>query len=440
MSFAPVDAVEVRLWGLRVGALAADPASGYYAFEYAPAWLRRGLEFAPLTMPLAPATYVFPGLARDTFHGLPAAIADALPDAFGNGLVEAYLARRGLDPRAITPLDRLAYQANRGMGGLEFRPPRAPQRPSPTALDLAELVGAARATLRGETAGASSRNRALRALIRVGTSAGGARAKAVVAWNPTTGELRSGQFPAPEGFEDWLLKFDGVGPAAVMAADGETSLDDFGLGAGYGRVEHAYAAMARAAGIDVPPTRLLEEGGRAHFMIRRFDRLPGGRKLHVQSLCGLAGVDFRAIGVNDYAQLFTAMRALGLGEPAAVQAFRRMAFNVAAANCDDHSKNVSFLMTPGGAWSLAPAYDLTHSYSPTSRWTSQHLMSVNGAFRGIRAADLMSVADRFAIPGARAAIRDVRAAVANWPDFARAARVPPAQTAAIAADHQTMAL
>ncbi len=393
MAYLPVDVVEVRAWGERVGAVALDPASGYYVFEYAPAWLARGIELAPTTMPLGRGRFVFPTLPVQTFQRLPSLLADALPDAFGNALTTAYLAAEGVAPSAITPLDRLAYLASRGVGALEFRPPRGPRPRRSTAIDLAELVLAARTAVTGTFSSPDGVTVAVRHLIAVGTSAGGARAKAVVAWNPATGEVRSGQVPADPGFEQWLLKLDGVG------AD-----QDLGATSDYGRIEYAYALMAGAAGIEMAACRLLPEGGRAHFMTRRFDRPDGGGKVHIQSLCALGHLDFRLIGAHDYAQLFEIAGRLGLGPEADAQLFRRMVFNVAVANCDDHTRNFSFLLPQGGGWHLAPAYDVTHAHQPGSRWTAQHLMAVNGRAQAIARADLAVVGDRFEVPGATATI------------------------------------
>ncbi|MDR1428526.1 MAG: type II toxin-antitoxin system HipA family toxin [Bifidobacteriaceae bacterium] len=425
--YRPVRAVWVRLWGQDVGALAQDPSTGFYAFEYHPAWLTRGIEFAPLTMPMVARVHSFPDLAQATFQRLPAAIADALPDAFGNAIVTEYLARQGVAAGAITPLDRLAYQGKRGMGALEFAPQRGPSERVATAVELGSLVQAARTAVSGQV-GRGATERGLRALIRVGTSAGGARAKAVVAWNRDTGELRSGQVPAPPGFEHWLIKFDGLGPDAEL-----------GVGGGYGRVEYAYSLMARAAGIDLPATHLLEESGRAHFMVRRFDRGPDGGKLHLQSLCGLMGLDFNAIGVHGYSQLFGAVDALGLGPDARSEVFRRASFNVAAANCDDHTKNHGFLMDSTGSWSLSPAYDVTHAYNPEGRWTYQHLMSVEGEFANIAKADLRTMAVRHRVPGPRQILGKVAEAMSRWPEFAAEAGLSPDRAEKIARDFREVA-
>lgn len=415
MPYEPVEVVEVRCWGHRVGAVAQEPTSGYYVFEYDQAWTARGVELAPTTMPIVARSrrFVFPQLPPLTYHRLPSLIADSLPDDFGNALTTAYLAAHGVRPEDITPLDRLAYLGNRGMGALEFRPTRGPRTRRATAIELSDLVVAARSALTGQIATDASATQAVAGLIAVGTSAGGARAKAVVALNPTTGELRSGQVPADPGFEHWLLKFDGVGTDVALGTSGH-----------YGRIEYAYSRMAAAAGVLMTDCRLLEEGGRAHFLTRRFDRTPTGEKIHVQSLCALAHLDFRQIGAHDYAQLFLQIDALDLAPDARAEAYRRMVFNVAAANCDDHSKNFSFVLPEGGAWQLSPAYDVTHAYAPTSVWTREHLMAVNGKSRGIDKQDLRAVADRFEVPSATSVLAQVLDAVGAWPRYAADAGVP----------------
>lgn len=415
MPYEPVDLVEVRCWNTRVGAIALDPNAGYYVFEYDPRWSARGVQLAPTTMPAGdrPQRFIFPNLPPLTYHRLPSMIADSLPDDFGNALTTAYLANQGVLPEAITPLDRLAYLANRGMGALEYRPLRGPRTRKATAIELSELVGAARSALSGEIISASGASGALKHLIAVGTSAGGARAKAVVALNPATGELRSGQMPADPGFEQWLLKLDGVNKDAALGVTGH-----------YGRIEYAYSMMTAIAGIEMNECRLLEEGGRAHFMTKRFDRSNDGEKIHVQTLCALAHLDFKQIGAHDYAQLFQQIDRLGLGADARAEAFRRMVFNVAAANCDDHSKNFSFVLPEGGRWRLSPAYDVTHAHAPGSNWTSEHLMAVNGKRSSISRADVDIVADRFEVPGAKHIVGEVLSAIGAWSRCAKEAGVP----------------
>ena len=415
MAYLPVDVVEVRCWGSRVGAVALDERTGFYAFEYERAWMNAGVELAPTTMPLAGTsrTFIFPTLAPHTYHRLPSMVADSLPDDFGNALTTAYLANEGVAPNQITALDRLAYLGTRGIGALEFHPLRGPRTRKTTAIELSELVQAARGALSGQTNFEDGITDAISHLIAVGTSAGGARAKAVVSLNPETGELRSGQVPADPGFEQWLLKFDGVG------AD-----HDLGGTAHFGRIEFGYHLMARAAGIEMMECRLLEEGGRAHFMTRRFDRLSSEEKVHVQTLCALANLDFRQIGAHDYGQLFLVLEQLGLGPPSRAEVFRRMVFNVASANCDDHTKNFSFLLAQGGQWCLSPAYDVTYAHAPTSRWTRQHLMAVNGKTAEIARADVLEVGDRFGVPSMLDVVDQVLEAVTKWPTFADEAAVP----------------
>jgi serine/threonine-protein kinase HipA len=428
MAYEPVEAIEVRAWGKSVGALVLDPGTGFYAFEYTPAWHRSGIELAPLTMPLSSRVFVFPGLPAATYRRLPAMVADSLPDTFGNAIVDAALAREGVPRDAITPLDRLAYMGHRGVGALEFRPARGPAGRTPTSVHLGQLVDAARSLVRGEFAGDHETGAALANLIAVGTSAGGARAKAVIAWNPATGEMRSGHLDVPAGFEHWLLKLDGVGADL-----------DLGTGSGYGRIEYAYHLMAREAGVTMSECRLLEEHGRAHFMTRRFDRTAGG-KLHLQTLCALAELDFNQRGTHDYAQYLHAIDRLGLGADARAEGFRRMAFNLWAANCDDHTKNLSFLADIEGAWSLAPAYDLTHAHNPApGKWTAQHQMSVNGRFAGVALADVEAVADRFGVPGWKGIVAAVRTATGRWAHHAEAAGLDERTTVQIAADMAALA-
>ena len=428
MAYDPVDVMEVRCWGARVGAIARDPTSGFYAFEYETKWARSGVELAPISMPTSAAatTFVFPTLPVETYNRLPAMIADALPDDFGNALTTAYLASEGVRPEDITPLDRLAYLGTRGLGALEFRPIRGPRTRKATALKLSELVVAARSALAGDLATEDGITDALNHLIAVGTSAGGARAKAVVALNPVTGELRSGQVPADPGFEQWLLKFDGVGADPDLGATGN-----------FGRIEYAYHRMAIAAGIEMTQCRLLEEGGRAHFMTRRFDRAPNGEKIHMQTLCAMSHLDFRQIGVHDYAQLFLLVDWLDLGPDTRAEVFRRMTFNVAAAICDDHPKNFAFLLSADLGWRLSPAYDVTYAHAASSKWTHEHLMAVNGRRVGISRADVMEVGDRFAVPAAPDIVEEVLEAIAEWSTFADEAHVPGATATQIATDIDT---
>jgi serine/threonine-protein kinase HipA len=374
--------------------------------------------------------FIFPYLPEITFYRLPGMLADALPDAFGNALIDAWMARQGLARNEITTLDRLAYMGKRGMGALEFRPEHGSHRESSAPLEMQTLVEEARKLIEGNLSVDHEAQAALANILRVGTSAGGARAKAVIAWNPQTNVIRSGQFDVAPGFEPWLLKFDGVGLDAEL-----------GTGADYGRIEYAYSLMAKQAGIEMSPCRLLEENGRAHFMTRRFDReIINGRtiKHHMQTLCAMDHLDFRQRGTHAYAQLFLVITRLKLGDAALEQAFRRMCFNVMARNCDDHTKNFAFLLKRGEPWQLAPAYDVTHAHNPKGEWTYQHLMSVNGKFNEITREDLLQEADRFLVRRPKDLLAEVRAALVDWRPHAKEAGLGQATTDRVAADFRLL--
>ena len=406
-----------------------DPNLGYYVFAYDRDFGRSGIQLSPLRMPAdeSETPYVFTDLPEETYWRLPAMLADALPDGFGNALIDKYMAEKGLAKSSITPLDRLAYMGKRAMGALEFKPTRGPRTKIPTALKMGDLVAVARKAVRGALDDDSAAEAALRSIIEVGTSANGARAKAVIGWNRKTDEIRSGQFQLLPGFEHWLLKFDGISEDRALGASG-----------GYGRIEYAYYRMAKQAGIDISESTLFEENGRAHFMTRRFDREDDGTKHHIQSLCAMDHLDFKKKSANSYEQLLMVIRQLKLGRSAEVEAFRRMAFNVMGRNCDDHTKNFSFLLRKSGAWELAPAYDVTFMHNPKGEWTHQHLMSVNGKFDRIEEEDCLAVADRFGIGEAPTVLREVREAIAQWPELAKQAQVPSAEIRRIQAHHRLL--
>ena len=426
--YKPVEAIEVRIWGQKVGAVALDPNLRFYVFEYEPNFVKTSIELAPLTMPLAKASepFVFTDLPEQTYKRLPALLADALPDDFGNTLINGWMAAQGVERDAVTALDRLAYMGVRGMGALEFKPAIGPEAKDSTAIALADLVEGARRAVRGDLGSDASARAVLSQIVSVGTSAGGARAKAVVAWNPKTEEIRAGQFDAEDGFEHWLLKFDGMGEDRELGGSQD-----------YGRIEYAYYKMATAAGIRMSPCRLLEENERAHFMTRRFDR-DGNRKHHMQTLCAMAHLDYKQKASHDYNQLFQTIDQLRLGYEAKEEAFRRMAFNVMAANCDDHTKNFSFLLRENEGWTLAPAYDVTHAHNPKGEWTSQHLMSVNGRFADITRQDLLAVADRFGIGTAAKVLKQIGDVLMAWPDFAASANVSPKERDRISSHHRIL--
>ncbi|HXA78687.1 MAG TPA: type II toxin-antitoxin system HipA family toxin [Candidatus Acidoferrales bacterium] len=420
------------MWGERVGALARDERLGFYVFAYEPSWKRLATELAPLTMPLDDRreTFIFPNLPEATYQRLPGMIADALPDDFGNALIDAWMAERGISKKNVTTLDRLAYMGKRGMGALEFRPTLGSRRESKAPLQMKSLVEDARKLVEGDLSEDAYAKAALANIIRVGTSAGGARAKAVVAWNAATQQIRSGQFDIAPGFEPWILKFDGIGKDFEL-----------GTGADYGRVEFAYYKMATQAGILMSPCRLLEENGRAHFMTRRFDRdVVKGRtiKHHLQTLCALSHLDYKQRGTHSYSQLFMAVSELNLGDEFIGQTFRRMAFNVMSRNCDDHTKNFSFLLKQGQLWQLAPAYDVTHAHNPSGKWTYQHLMSVNGKFDDIARADLLAEAERFGVRRANDLLAEVRSAIDNWSSHAKEAGLSQATTDKVARDFRPL--
>jgi len=421
--YAHVTRVEVFMWGTPVGVTVLDPRYAFYVFRYTPEFCKLGIEPAPLQMPTAPdRTHLFTDLPVETYKRLPALLSDALPDDFGNALIDRWMADRGISAQDITPLDRLAYMSNRAMGALEFRPARGPASKTPVAIQMSDLVNVARKAVTGTIEDGDHASAALRSIIEVGTSAGGARAKAVIAWNPKTEEIRSGQIDAPPGFEHWLLKFDGMGRDK-----------DLGASQAYGRIEFAYYLMARAAGIVMSDCRLLEENGRAHFMTRRFDRDYGNIRHHVQTLCAMSHIDYKKTGTNSYAQLFDTASQLKLPYSDLEELFRRMAFNVMGRNCDDHSKNFSFRLKRGGNWELAPAYDVSFAHNPTSKWTHQHLMSVNGKFKDFTKGDLLEVADRFGIGTAPRVLENVCDAIRAWRKFAKEGGVPAKATQEIAA-------
>lgn len=412
---------KVQLWGRTIGAVSLEEGREVAAFQYDADFARSGIELSPLVMPLGEQVYQFPALSRNTFHGLPGMLADALPDKFGNALIDAWLATQGRTPESFHAVERLCYTGTRGMGALEFSPALGPKPGKAAKIKVDALVRLAGEVLthRGDLQGhfhTAGQERALRDILRVGTSAGGARAKAVIAWNRETNEVRSGQIAAGEGFDYWLLKFDGV------AGNKDKELED---PKGYGAIEYAYHLMSKAAGITMSECRLLEENGRRHFMTRRFDRLTGGGKLHMQSLCALAHYDFQQAGAYSYEQALLAIRRLKLPMAAVEEQFRRMAFNIVSRNQDDHVKNIAFLMNQSGEWSLAPAFDVTYSYNPSGSWTSTHQMTLNGKRDGFTMEDFEACAKSALMKRGRAAaiIAEVQAAVRLWPEFAAEARL-----------------
>jgi len=412
---------EVRLWGRAIGAVSLGDEDDVASFEYDSAFARSGIEISPLVMPLSRRVYSFPELSPQTFAGLPGILADSLPDRFGNTLIDAWLATQGRPPASFNAVERLCYTGSRGMGALEFAPAHGPRARKASRIEIDQLVELASEVLthRNEfhvSVADHNKARGMTDILRVGTSAGGARAKAVIAWNPATNEVRSGQVPAGKGFEYWLLKFDGV------RGNKDKELED---PAGYGAIEYAYSRMAKDCGIDMTECRLFEENGRRHFMTRRFDRLAGGKKLHMQSLGALAHYDFNVAGAHSYEQAMFVIRQLGLPMSSVEELFRRIAFNIVARNQDDHVKNIAFLMDQSGTWSLAPAFDMTYSFNPAGAWTDKHQMSLNGKRDDFKSADFAACARTASMKRGRAKtiVSEVISTVSMWIDYAKEAGV-----------------
>lgn len=420
-----VVAAEVWLWDRLAGAILWDEAQQLASFEFDQAFLRSGWDIAPVTMPLRQGKrlYTFPEIrsgrndAFDTFKGLPGLLADMLPDKYGNQLINTWLVQNGRPADSLNPVELLCFIGKRGVGALEIKPSLRSEIGTSSTLELDSLVAIANKILNTresfQTDLSKEEESALADILKIGTSAGGARAKAVIAFNPETGEVKSGQVKAPTGFSYWLIKFDGVMDS------------QFGASLGYGRVEMAYYLMALEAGIEMNESRILEENGRAHFMTKRFDRTDAGDKIHMQSLCGMRHFDFNQVGVYSYEQVFETMRMLRLSYPEAEQMFIRMVFNVLARNCDDHTKNFAFLMDQSGKWTLSPAYDICHAYRPGSLWVSSQSLQVNGKREGITDDDFLEVARKMNIKKPEEKIDRVRKAVKRWNEFAEEVKVEP---------------
>lgn len=418
----------INIWNKRVGAIAWNENTGIATFEYQPSFFENEWDLSPLKMPMDGAEkkiFSFSEL-RDiiTFKGLPGLLADVLPDKYGNSLINVWLAQNGRPANSMNPVELLCFIGKRGMGALEFEPALPKANNEATKIELNSLIHIAQEILSGKqhfnTKLSSNESKALSDILKIGTSAGGARAKAVITFNPLTNEIRSGQADAPAGFSHWLLKFDGVVDQQM------------GTSSGYGRVEMAYYMMAQAAAIVMTECRLLEENNRAHFMTKRFDRASNNDKFHVQSFCAIMHYDFNEITAYSYEQLFETMRSMLLPYPDAEQLFRRMVFNVMAKNCDDHTKNFSFIMDKAGQWRLAPAFDICHAFRPGSTWVSQHSLSINGKRQNITRDDLLQVAKRMNIKKAATIINEVHTAVSKWDDFASQANVETVLREAIA--------
>ncbi|MGM5470207.1 type II toxin-antitoxin system HipA family toxin [Flavobacteriaceae bacterium LMO-SS05] len=418
-----VDVAEIKIWGTWVGAVRWDQAQQLASFEYDPKFITNGWDLSPIKMPLSNGSriYRFPELKKgkndtvDTFKGLPGLLADALPDHYGNQLINVWLSQQGRPADSMNPVEQLCFIGSRGMGALEFEPAQLKATKQAFNIEMDSLVEVAQKMLSNreafQTNLSKEEEKALTEILKVGTSAGGARPKAVIAYNPKTGDVKSGQSNVPKGFEHWLIKLDGVSGV------------QFGESQGWGRVEYAYHLMAKACDINMTTCHLLEEHGRAHFMTKRFDREDNNTRHHIQTLCGIQHFDYNNLHGYSYEQVFQTMRLLRLTYPEAEQMFRRMVFNVLATNCDDHTKNFSFRLKQNSHWELAEAYDVCYSYDPTNVWVNQQTLSVNGKHRGITKNDLMSIAKANSIKKGEKIIDDINTVVSHWSDFASQAKV-----------------
>lgn len=416
---------EVKIWGMLAGAVAWDEDTGYATFEYDPKFKTLGWDLAPLQMPITAtkSIYSFPSLrkktdaATDAFKGLPGLLADSLPDRYGNDLINLWLAQQGRPLNSMNPVEMLCFIGTRGMGALEFEPAILQPHKKTFSVEINSLVEIAQKMLSQKEAFITNlranEEKAMMEILRIGTSAGGARPKAVIAYNEKTGEVRSGQTLAPKGFEHWLLKLDGVSDVQLGASHG------------YGRVEMAYYNMAKDCGIEMMHSRLLEENGRAHFMTKRFDRDKNNIKHHIQTFCALKHFDYNLASSFSYEQLFQTMRELKLPYPDAEQMFRRMVFNVIARNCDDHTKNFAFRLKRDGKWELTPAYDVCHAYQPNHRWVSQQSLSINGKRENITKADLLIMGKSIKNKKAAEVIDEINGTVAKWKKYADDVEVTP---------------
>lgn len=408
----------VKIWGTIVGAVAWNDERGYSTFEYDSKFKEKVWELAPFQMPLRSQKRIhhFPALRKkdepslDTFKGLPGLLADVLPDRYGHELINVWLTQQGRPMDSMNPIEMLCFIGTRGMGALEFEPNTLSENKSAFPIEMDSLVDVAQKILNKKQAFitnlSTNEEKAILEILTIGTSAGGARPKAVIAYNEKTGEVKSGQTNAPNGFEHWLIKLDGVSDIQV------------GASTGFGRVEMAYYNMAIACGIKMMPSRLLEENGRAHFMTKRFDREGPRVKHHIQTFCALKHVDFNRITSFSYEQLFQTLRELKLPYSEAEQLFRRMVFNVLAQNCDDHTKNFAFRLQKDSEWELAPAYDLCHAYQPNHRWVSQHALSVNGKRSGITKEDLLFIGHTIKNKKAAQTIKEISQTINQWGNFA----------------------
>jgi len=403
---------KVYLWDSLIGAISLEDDKRVVSFEYDRDFLNSGIELSPLHMPLSRRVYSFPTLLYEAFKGLPGMLSDSLPDKFGNAVINDWLARQGRTEDSFNVVERLCYTGKRGMGALEYEPSNGPQESSES-VNVSKLVDFASKVLKDIESVhlKADDNMASNMLLKLGTSAGGARAKAIIAWNKETNDIRSGQIDAGKGYEYWLMKFDSV------SGNGDHGLEDEPE---YTLIEYAYYLMAKDAGITMNECNIFSENGRSHFMTKRFDRGENGEKIHMQTLGALAHIDYNTPGLCGYEQAAAYARKIGVVQKDIEELFRRMVFNVLAINQDDHVKNISFLMNKKGEWSLSPAYDLTYAYNSNNIWLKAHQMTINGKSSGLNDDDLISAGKSMDISSAKCKriIDEVERAIKKWPEYA----------------------
>lgn len=403
---------EIYLWGSRVGILHQEQNEICASFEYDKNFLDSGIELSPITMPLSSIVYSFSSLAKTSFHGLPGLVSDSLPDTFGNKVIEQWLASKGKSLKDFTPIDRLCYTGKRGMGALEYVPASFDVEDINEAINVSEMVRFASDVLNNRMTVKLNAKDSLTysQLVQVGSSAGGARAKALIAWNEKTNEIRSGQLDLGKDFDYWLMKFDRV------SGNGDYGIEDSPQ---YTLIEYAYYKMAIDCGIEMNECRIYSNESGNHFMTKRFDRADG-KKLHMQSLGAMTHIDYNHPGLCSYEMAAQYMQRIGLSAKEIEQFYIRMVFNCLAVNQDDHVKNISFLMNKNGQWKLAPAYDLTFSYNLENKWLCAHQMTINSKNKNICFDDLLCAADVMGIPKKKCKniIEKVSNVVANFEKYA----------------------
>lgn len=416
-------AAKVILWGREIGAVALEDGRDVATFQFMPEFVNSGIEVSPIVMSLSDRIYSFPNLPNNAFKGLPGLLADSLPDYFGNLLINKWLESQGREADSINSVERLCYTGRRGMGALEYEPTLGPFRGISAEIDIDTLSELAAEILSQRedlkvVFDSNDRKNALLQILRVGTSAGGSRAKAIIAWNRKTNEVYSGQVKAGKDFEYWILKFDGV-----IEGEGDELFDP----KGYGAIEYAYYKMATAAGIQMNPCTIFPESNRRHFLTQRFDRKRDGEKMHMQSLGAIAHYNYKDKQGYSYEQALLIIRKLGLPMSSIEQQYRRMVFNIIARNQDDHVKNIVFLMDKSGKWMLSPAFDVTYSYNPTGIWTKYHQMTMNNKKDDFELKDFIACANAAYIKRGRAKqiMEEVREIISKWEEFADEAEVLP---------------